>query len=63
MPEWLMGADCKSADVHLRWFKSSSAQDRQFELSRIRTYIRNLEDFCPNPLDDKPKYIFISFIN
>ena len=26
MPEWLMGADCKSADERLRWFKSSSAQ-------------------------------------
>ena len=26
MPEWLMGADCKSADGCLRWFKSSSAQ-------------------------------------
>ncbi len=26
MPEWLMGADCKSADECLRWFKSSSAQ-------------------------------------
>ena len=26
MPEWLMGADCKSADFRLRWFKSSSAQ-------------------------------------
>jgi hypothetical protein len=54
MPEWLMGADCKSADLYLRWFKSSSAQHIKFELSRIRTYIRNLEDFCPNPLDDKP---------
>ena len=29
-------------------------------LSRIRTYIRNLEGFCPNPLDDKPEsLIFI----
>ncbi len=26
MPEWLMGADCKSADESQRWFKSSSAQ-------------------------------------
>ena len=24
------------------------------ELSRIRTYIRNLEGFCPDPLDDEP---------
>lgn len=23
-------------------------------LSRIRTYIRDLEGLCPNPLDDKP---------
>ena len=22
--------------------------------SRNRTYIRNLEGFCPNPLDDRP---------
>ena len=22
--------------------------------SRNRTYIGNLEDFCPNPLDDRP---------
>ena len=28
-------------------------------LSRIRTYIKNLEGFCPDPLDDKP----ISTIN
>ena len=27
MPEWLMGADCKSAGFRLRWFKSSSAQN------------------------------------
>lgn len=27
MPEWFMGADCKSADARQRWFKSSSAQD------------------------------------
>tara|TARA_B110000027_G_scaffold108165_1_gene115221 strand:+ start:218 stop:406 length:189 start_codon:yes stop_codon:yes gene_type:complete len=26
-----------------------------FGLSRNRTYIENLEGFCPNPLDDKPK--------
>ena len=26
MPEWFMGADCKSADESQRWFKSSSAQ-------------------------------------
>ena len=26
MPEWLKGADCKSAGFCLRWFKSSSAQ-------------------------------------
>lgn len=25
-----------------------------FGPSRIRTYIRNLEGFCPNPLDDRP---------
>ena len=25
-----MGADCKSADLVLRWFKSSSAQTKQF---------------------------------
>ena len=24
-------------------------------LSRIRTYIRDLEGPCPNPLDDEPK--------
>ena len=24
------------------------------ELSRNRTYIRNLEGFCPDPLDDEP---------
>ena len=23
MPEWLKGADCKSADVRLRWFESN----------------------------------------
>ena len=28
------------------------------ELSRIRTYIRNLEGFRPNPLDDEPIQIF-----
>ncbi len=27
MPEWFMGADCKSAGARQRWFKSSSAQD------------------------------------
>jgi len=26
----------------------------KIELSRIRTYIRNLEGFRPNPLDDEP---------
>ena len=26
MPEWLKGTDCKSVGLHLRWFKSSSAQ-------------------------------------
>jgi hypothetical protein len=25
MPEWLKGADCKSAGLRLRWFESSSA--------------------------------------
>ena len=25
-----------------------------YEPSRIRTYIENLEGFCPNPLDDGP---------
>ena len=24
MPEWLKGADCKSVDVSLRWFESTS---------------------------------------
>lgn len=27
-----------------------------FGPSRIRTYIRNLEGFCPNPLDDRPLF-------
>lgn len=26
----------------------------KYELSRIRTYIRNLEGFRPDPLDDEP---------
>ena|GEM_PF-1750549 len=25
VPEWLMGADCKSAGLRLRWFKSNPA--------------------------------------
>ena len=25
MPEWLKGADCKSAGLRLRWFESNSA--------------------------------------
>ena len=25
--------------------------------SRNRTYIGNLEGFCPNPLDDRPKIV------
>lgn len=29
MPEWFMGADCKSADESQRWFKSSSAQSKK----------------------------------
>ena len=28
--------------------------NRNNELSRNRTYIRNLEGFCPDPLDDEP---------
>ena len=28
----------------------------KIELSRIRTYIRNLEGFRPNPLDDEPSF-------
>ena len=32
---------------------------KNYELSRIRTYIRNLEGFCPNPLDDEPVNFYI----
>ena len=28
------------------------------ELSRNRTYIRNLEGFCPDPLDDEPTHSY-----
>ena len=33
MPERLMGADCNSAGVCLRWFKSSSAQLKNYLFS------------------------------
>ena len=32
----------------------------KIELSRIRTYIRNLEGFRPNPLDDEPFYFLLN---
>lgn len=39
-------------------YQEPSLQDLEsvliFRPSRIRTYIRNLEGFCPNPLDDRP---------
>jgi hypothetical protein len=28
VPEWLKGADCKSAGVRLRWFESNPLQNR-----------------------------------
>ena len=30
MPEWLKGADCKSAGLRLRWFESSSYHHSDF---------------------------------
>ena len=30
-----------------------------YELNRIRTYIRNLEGFCPDPLDDEPYFLVL----
>ncbi|GBR00043.1 hypothetical protein AA102526_2008 [Asaia lannensis NBRC 102526] len=30
MPEWLKGADCKSAGVRLRWFESNSLHQVTF---------------------------------
>ena len=35
VPEWLKGADCKSAGVRLRWFESNPFH--QFRLRRIGT--------------------------
>lgn len=35
MPEWLKGADCKSAGVRLRWFESNSLHQLPFTCSRI----------------------------
>ncbi len=29
-----------------------------YRLSRIRTYIRDLEGPCPDPLDDKPVFTY-----
>ena len=33
MPEWLKGADCKSASVSLRWFESISTH--HFYIERL----------------------------
>jgi hypothetical protein len=34
MPEWLKGADCKSASVSLRWFESISTHHVEFQRLR-----------------------------
>ena len=37
-----MGADCKSADLYLRWFKSSSAQTNKINNLMIRFFMFKL---------------------
>ena len=32
--------------------------NKKYRLSRIRTYIRDLEGPCPDPLDDEPRIFF-----
>ena len=45
--------------LHLLYYKLFILNRFKFltESSRIRTYIRNLEGFCPDPLDDRLIYL------
>ena len=45
LPEWLKGADCKSADVSLRWFEPSAAQFRELVLKMKVIVFDPSEDF------------------
>lgn len=49
MPEWLKGADCKSAGVRLRWFESNSLHHCCFSSENKKTYT-TLQVMCFYPL-------------
>jgi hypothetical protein len=54
---FMLEVSCRHFDwAGVRSFNLSgvSLATRVDELSRNRTYIRNLEGFCPDPLDDEP---------
>jgi hypothetical protein len=52
MAEWLMAADCKSAGVTLRWFKSDSAHfHKRPHSSVVEHFIGNEEVMGSNPIE------------
>ena len=52
MTEWLMVADCKSAGVTLRWFKSDSAHFHERPHSSVvEHFIGNEEVMGSNPIE------------
>ena len=48
--------------VRVQVSPSAIKQYFSYRLSRIRTYIRDLEGPCPNPLDDEPYYYVSSVL-
>ena len=51
MPEWLKGADCKSASVSLRWFESISThhlKNEQLREPKGSLFVNDYLDGCLN---------------
>ena len=48
MPEWLKGADCKSAGLRLRWFETISAH---YQKDTLRAGVAQLVEHHPSKVN------------